>query len=590
MGSYRKIEVFEKDMGETIKELIKKQEELKRSEERYRIVAEATKDIIWEGDLINKKRFFSGKLYEVLGYNEKELENLDEWFNIVHPEDRAFVIEGIRAQIGEKAEFKTFEYRVKCKNGSYKWLSSNTKCEFNHKGEPISTFGAFTDITELKEHEKKIHDLAYYDSVTGLPNRAMLTEVIPEKIEDAHENNRKFSMIFMDLDNFKFVNDSYGHVVGDKLLVEVGKRLREMNSDKITSFRLGGDEFIVLIENIEDKDEVEQLSKYLHRVLASPFVVNAHMFRVTHSSGIVLYPENGDNFQELLKNADTAMYKSKELGKGTNSFYHVKMGEATKEKFEIEADLYKAIENSEFELYYQPIVDTAVGKIKGCEALIRWRHPKKGMVPPEKFISIAEENGTIVEIGKWVFESACEYAKRMHDSGHTDFYVSVNISPLQLLQNEFTDFVLNTIKKIGITPELLIIEITESVLIESMDSVTNKLKELKDNNIKIALDDFGCGYSSLTYLKTLPINIVKIDSSFIMDIQCEEDTKNMTNIIILMARQLGLNVIAEGVELKHHLNYLKKHGCDMFQGYLISKPVPEEEFDRLIKLQNACNL
>lgn len=587
MSSYRKIDVLEKDMWETIKELIKKQEELKRSEERYRMVIEATKDIIWEGDLINKKRFFSGKLFEILGYDANELEDLDRWFDIVHPDDFALVKEGIRQQIGETIEVKTFEYRVKSKDGCYKWLSSTTKCEFNENGEAVATFGAFTDITETKKNQRKIHDLAYYDSVTGLPNRVMLSQIVTERIQNGDDNKSKFSMVFIDLDNFKFVNDSYGHPVGDELLVEVGNRLREINNDKIMSFRLGGDEFIILLEDIDNKEKVEPHLKYLHKVLSRPFFINGHMFHVSHSSGVVFYPENGNSFEELLKNADTAMYKSKELGKGTNSFYHAKMGEATIAKAQIEADLYRAIENNEFELYYQPIVNIAGGKIKGCEALIRWIHPQKGMVLPVEFISIAEENGTIIEIGKWVFESACKYAKKMYCSGYTDFYVSINISPRQLLQDEFTNFVFNTIKRVGVAPELLVIEITESVLIESMDSAINKLKELKDNNIKIALDDFGCGYSSLTYLKMLPINIVKIDRSFIMDIQSEDDTKNMTNIIILMARQLGLNVIAEGVEFKYQLNYLKKHGCDMFQGYLISKPVPAEEVINLIKLQET---
>jgi diguanylate cyclase (GGDEF)-like protein/PAS domain S-box-containing protein len=586
MENHREIDVLEKDIGETIKELIKKQEELKRSEERYRIFAEATKDIIWEGDLINKKRYFSGKLNEILGYKASELEDFEKWFNIVHPDDLGLVKEGIREQIEEKIQVKAFEYRVKSKGGSYKWLSSNTKCEFNEDGKAIATFGAFTDITELKEHEKRIHDLAYYDSITGLPNRVMLGELITEKIERVDKNSSKFAMIFMDLDNFKFVNDSYGHVVGDELLVEVGKRLKELSNDKITSFRLGGDEFITLIENIENKDEIEQQVKQLNQLIASPFFINGHMFHITHSSGIVICPEDGDSFQELLKNADTAMYKSKELGKDTYCFYRAKMGQDAIEKAEIQGDLHRAIEKKEFELYYQPIIDVNHGKIRGCEALIRWTHPEKGMVPPGKFISIAEENGTIIEIGKWVFESACKYAKSMLQSGYTGLYVSVNISPHQLLQEGFTDFIINTLRKVGVNPEMLVIEITESVLIESLDLAINKLKELKDYNIKIALDDFGCGYSSLTYLKMLPINIVKIDRSFIVDIQDEGDTKNMTNIIILLAKQLGLKVIAEGVEEKYQLGYLKNHHCDMFQGYLVSKPVPGEEFMKLLNTQN----
>lgn len=583
MESYSGSVMFGQDMPKTIKELIKKQEELKRSEERYRIVAEATKDIIWEGDLVNKKRYFSGNLFGILGYSSDELEDLDEWFNIVHPEDLDLVKKGIRQQISEKIEVKTFEYRVKGKDGKYKWLVSNTKCEFDDQGKAVSTFGSFTDITELKEKQEKIHNLAYYDSITGLPNRAMLSEIIDEKIRKASRNNSKFSMIFMDLDNFKFVNDSYGHLVGDKLLVEVGKRLSEVQNNEIMCFRLGGDEFIILIEYMDNKEDVEKFSKYLRKALTSPILIEGDLFHVAYSSGIVFYPEDGSSFHELLKNADTAMYRSKELGKGTSSFYHAKMGEAAVEKVKIEADLHRAIDNKEFILFYQPIVDIGNGKIKGCEALIRWIHPQSGIVPPGKFINIAEENGTILEIGKWVFENACAFAKRINDRGLKNFYVSINISPHQLLQKEFTDSILSTIKEAGIAPELIVIEITESLLMESLDLAVRKLKKLKDNKIKIALDDFGCGYSSLTYLKMLPINILKIDRSFISDIQSEDDTKNMTNIIILLARQLGLKVIAEGVEVNHQLEYLKKHGCDLFQGYLVSKPVPEEEIIKLIK-------
>ncbi len=573
----------DKNLEETIKELIKKQEELKRSEERYKILAESTKDIIWEGDLVNKKRHFSGKLYEILGYTAEELEDFQRWFDIVHPEDLARVKEEIRQQVEGKVQVKVFEYRVKSKNGIYKWICSNTKCEFNEKGEAIATFGSFTDITRLKEQQKKIHDLAYYDSVTNLPNRVMFTRVITERIQRAKENKSNFAMVFMDLDNFKFVNDSYGHPVGDGLLVEVGKRLEEMNNDKIMSFRLGGDEFIILIEDIESREQVKQYSDQLNKVLGIPYLVSGHMFHVTHSGGIVIYPEDGDTFDELLKNADTAMYKSKESGKGVSSFYHVKMGEAATEKAEIQRDLHRAIEEKEFELYYQPIVNVKNQEVKGCEALIRWNHPEKGVVSPGKFIPIAEENGTIIEIGKWVLKSACKYARKIQCRGNTNFYVSVNISPYQLLQKDFTDYVMDTIKTLEVRPENLVLEITESVLIESLDSAIYKLKELRDNNIRIALDDFGCGYSSLTYLKMLPINIVKVDRSFIKDIESEEDTKNMTNVIILMAKQLGLEVIAEGVEEKYQVDYLKKHGCHMFQGYLISKPLPEKEFNNILE-------
>ena len=252
------------------------------------------------------------------------------------------------------------------------------------------------------------------------------------------------------------------------------------------------------------------------------------------------------------------------------------------EKVIMQDNLYRALDNNEFILYYQPIIDVKQGKIDGFEALIQWIHPENGFVFPDKFISAAEEDGSIIQIGKWVIINACKYAKSIYDSGFTNFYISVNVSTLQLFQKDFTDFVLSTLKNTGLSPELLLIEITETVLMESMDIVIEKLKILKSNNIKIALDDFGCGYSSLTYLKMLPINTVKIDKSFINDIKSEDDVKSMTGTIILLAKQLGLSVIDEGVETKEQLNYLKKHGCDMFQGYLVSKPVPEVEITKLL--------
>lgn len=581
---YEEIAASDEELKANMQLLMEKQEELLRSEQRYRIVMESTMDIIWEGDLVNNKRLFSGKLFDILGYRAYEMEALDAWFNIVHPEDIVRVKMGIKRQVEGKIEVEAFEYRVKCKDGTYKWVLSNTKCEFDENGTAIAAFGAFTDISELKEQQQRIKKLAYYDSVTGLPNRVMLSEMVAEEISKFNNSGNKFALFFIDLDDFKFVNDTYGHMVGDKLLLEVAKRLIEIQAENMVAFRLGGDEFNILLKNIENKEEVEMYSSAVLKALAEPIFIDGNMFRVTHSGGIVLYPENGFDFDELLKKADTAMYKSKESGKSTYTFYHNSMGNNALEKFKMQADLHRAIENNEFMLYYQPIIDVVQGGIKGFEALIRWNHPEKGIVFPDKFISVAEENGTIIEIGKWVIINACKYAKSICDIGFTNFYVSVNVSTLQLLQRDFTDFIFSTLENIGLSPELLLLEITESVLMESMDLVIEKLKKLKDNNIKIALDDFGCGYSSLKYLKMLPINTVKIDKSFIDDIKAEDDVKGMARSIILLAKQLGLNVIGEGVETKEQLSYLKKHGCDRFQGYLISKPVPEIEASNLLML------
>ncbi|MBU3143625.1 diguanylate cyclase domain-containing protein [Clostridium sp. CF012] len=403
---YEEMASSDEELKGKLYELIEKQDQLKRSEQRYRIVAESTMDIIWEGDLISKRRYFSEKLYDILGYKTWEMEPFNAWFDIVHPEDIVRVKKSIKKQIKEKISVESFEYRVKSKDGSYKWLRSNTKCEFDENGAATAVFGAFTNITKLKEQQEKINNLAYYDSVTGLPNRVKLSEVVTEEIKKCDSINNKFTLFFMDLDNFKFVNDSYGHIAGDKLLLYVGKRLSEIQNDNMMAFRLGGDEFIILIKDTLDKEEVESYSKTLHETLANPIFINGNIFRITYSSGIVFYPDNGSCYEELLKNADIAMYKSKESGKNTHTFYNKTMGDNAMEKVKMQENIHKALENNEFVLYYQPIIGVKQGEIQGFEALIRWIHPENGFIFPDKFISMAEENGSIVQIGKWVIINA----------------------------------------------------------------------------------------------------------------------------------------------------------------------------------------
>ncbi len=337
---YEEVAASEEELRENMLMLMEKQEELQRSEERYRIVMESTTDIIWEGDLINNRRMFSDKLQHILGYETRELAALDAWFNIVHPEDVDMVRKGIRQQINEKINVKAFEYRVRAKDGSYKWILSNTRCEFDKNGTAVAAFGAFTDITELKEQQEKIQKLAYYDSVTDLPNRVMLREIVTEEIAKCNKNGNKFALIFIDLDNFKLVNDSYGHMVGDKLLLKVANRLKKIQGDNMVAFRLGGDEFDILIKDIAGKEQVEAYCKAILKAIAEPICIDENTFCVTHSGGVALYPDNGYNFDELLKNADTAMYKAKEAGKCTYTFYQSSMGNAVIEKVKMQAGLH----------------------------------------------------------------------------------------------------------------------------------------------------------------------------------------------------------------------------------------------------------
>ena len=321
ISSYEKIIASDEKLKENIYELTKKQKELERSKERYRIVAESTMDIIWEADLINNKRFFTGKLYDILGYKSCELEDINAWFNIIHPNDIEWVKKDIKDQIDERIDIKAFEYRVKCKDGNYKWILSNTKCEFDESGNATTVFGAFTDITKLKDQQQEINRLAYYDSLTGLPNRSMLIKMVLEEINQYDKTSSIFALIFMDLNNFKSVNDSYGHMTGDKLLICIANQLKGTPAENMIAFRLGGDEFIMLIKDLHNKSEVEIYLQYILESLSSPILIGTNMIYATHSCGIVFYPENGLSFDELIKNADTAMYKSKGSIKSTFTFY-----------------------------------------------------------------------------------------------------------------------------------------------------------------------------------------------------------------------------------------------------------------------------
>lgn len=572
---------------ETLQDNIK---ELRISEERYRMVAESTQDIIWELDVETKKIKFSNKIEEILGYNNEEISTFDKWSNLVDEEDYKIVEESINNAKDMHGDIKNCEYRIVTKSGEIKWIHLNAKCIYDQEGAIIKLVGAFSDITETKKQQEKINNLAYYDIVTGLPNRVLLNEIANIKIEEYEISKDKFALFFIDLDNFKLVNDSFGHDSGDKLLYEVGIRLKELEYKNSRVFRLGGDEFIFLLDSPEGYDFIEKHSNKILNKISKPYFINNKMYHISASIGIAVFPEDGLTYKELLKNVDTAMYKSKDIGKGTFTFFNRTMGSAAVDKINIQSGLHRALQQKEFVLYYQPIIDVESMKIKGLEALIRWKHPKKGIICPDKFINVAEDTGMIVPIGKWVMKNACQYAKTMYDLGYRNFYISINVSTIQLIQKDFIEFVELTLEEVGIPSKYIIIEITESVLMNSFEIVINKLKKLKNMGVEIALDDFGSGYSSLTYLKELPISIVKIDKSFMEDIKFAEDEHSLTGSIISLAKQIGLRVIVEGVEQVGQLEYLQKHNCQMFQGYYSSKPVPERLAQELMNKFNADNV
>lgn len=409
-------------------------------------------------------------------------------------------------------------------------------------------------------------------------NRAAFQERVNELIKD----NQDTALFFIDLDNFKIVNDSFGHSIGDMLLLAVGERLSEIVRNDALAYRIGGDEFIILCPYHKSLEKAEKYAQDIIAVLSKPYHVESNYFYISVSIGIV-FSEGQRNCDDLLKNADMALYHSKAAGKGTYTFYSQAMGEAVLKRIGIQNDLHKAIENNEFVLHFQPIIDAQSECAAGIEALIRWQHPVKGMIPPDRFIGIAEESGKMIEIGTWVLKTACQFLKELYETGYRNFYISVNVSAVQLLQKNFAELVFDALAEANIHPSYLMLEITESVLIQSFDQIIPTLREIREKGVKFALDDFGCGYSSLTYLRQLPIDVLKIDKTFIADILQANGKECITGSIIVLAKQMGLSVIAEGVEVPEQLAYLKLYNCDKIQGYLISKPVSQENIISFLK-------
>ncbi|OOM75556.1 phytochrome-like protein cph2 [Clostridium puniceum] len=574
---YEELIASEESLQMNYIELNDKQNELLLSEEKYRLIAESSLDIIWEEDMKTNIRKYSDKLFEILGYTNDELPTFNDWYNIIHLMDRDIVIKTRSMHMQNGFIDNNVIYRVQCKTGQFKWILANVKLQYNEAGNLIRMYGAYKDITQLKENQLEINNLAFYDPITKLPNRISLHNAVRE----LSELKKDFTMFFLDLDNFKIINDSFGHPVGDKLLILVAERINSMNKDEYTAFRLSGDEFIIIYKGSKDRLVIENIASTILSKISESCNIDGRYFHISSSIGIALYPENGADVNELLKNADTAMYYSKESGKNKYTFFNTFMGENTIKKINLHNDLHNAIENNEFVLYYQPIADVVSGQIVGMEALIRWISPKEGFIAPDKFIQAAEESGHIIEIGTWVIRSACNFAKELLNLGHENFYISINVSAAQLMQKNFKDILFNIINETSIPTKYLLLEITESVFMESFEDISKLFSEIRKRGIKIALDDFGCGYSSLTYLKNLPMDVLKIDKSFIDDILSADEKNCIVGLIITLMKQLEFKVIAEGIETKEQLDYINEYKCDLFQGYLVSKPIPKEQILKL---------
>lgn len=448
---------------------------------------------------------------------------------------------------------------------------------------------------ERRRAEEQILHAAFYDHLTQLPNRLLFHDRLKNTIEMAARSRRTAALLFLDLDNFKRINDTLGHRMGDLLLQSAADRLSAClrKTDTISRYktdlvnpsvsRLGGDEFIILLPEIRQCEDTILVAKRIMTAMSRPFSLEGHELFISASLGIAIYPIDGTDVDTLLKNADTAMYHAKSLGKNNFQFYEQRMNSAALEKLTLENHLHRGIERSEFLLYYQPQMEVHSGQIIGFEALIRWNHSERGMIQPNVFIPLAEETGLIVPIGDWVLEEACRQNKAWQDAGIPPFAMAVNISTHQLRHPAFVESVARALHISGLDPMYLTLEITESIMMENIDTNMNTVAELKKMGLQFAIDDFGVGYSSFSYLRQLPIDTIKIDRSFLKEITSNPDDAAIVSAIIAMSHGLNLQVIAEGVETEEHRQFLREQGCDMFQGFLLSQPMPAEEVERFLE-------
>ena len=470
------------------------------------------------------------------------------------------------------------EYRAYRKDGSSFWMLQIIS-ELGVDSDGLRKFSCSgRDISNIKAQQSEMEQLAYYDVLTGIANRGLFKEQIGMALRRGERETNQSALLYLDLDHFKRINDTLGHEAGDLLLVEVASRLTGCLRDEDIVGRLGGDEFGVLLSKVGSPQYVSIVANKLLSVLARPISLLGTEVIVSCSIGITLAPHDGNQIDLLMKNADMAMYQAKDKGRNNFRFYTSDMNRIVESRMEMENDLREAIKHQQFSLHYQPQVDLISGVIVGAEALIRWQHPTKGNIPPIEFISIAEETGLIVPIGKWVLRTAAQQIKCVQKALKMNVKISVNLSARQLSQGDFVQSLTAVLEECRLDPELLELEVTESLLMDNIDNVISQLTEIRNLGVSLAIDDFGTGYSSLSYLKHLPVDILKIDRSFVKDLPHNSDDREITSLIITLAKKLNRKVIAEGVETLGQIEFLRENGCDYGQGYYYARPLPADEF------------
>jgi len=563
------------------------------SEKRHRFIVENSPDIIYMLDEDGNFSFVNERTSSLLGYSPDEM--VGRYFaDFIHPEDLERVKYAVRERRSEKRASRNVEFRFARKtldehphedNDSYLPVELNAMGVYLDTRDDdgpdfLGTYGVARDISERKRAEELLNYQLYHDVLTGLPNRALFQDRLEQAASWAQRNNTRFALIFMDMDRFKAINDSYGHVVGDVLLRKVAQMMKRYIRKTDTLARIGGDEFNLLLPEINQVDDAALIAdKIVSHFNSEPLMVEGHEVLIGFSAGIAVYPDHGTDLKQLVHNADTAMYHVKKRGRRGYALFEPSMSTPKQTAHSMERELRLALLDDQFELMLQPQTDTLTGRILGAEALIRWNHPEKGLIMPASFIPCAEETGLITEVGEWVLREACCILRdKLKDSRFQDLRIGVNVSAHQLAQPDFAGGVIKVLKDYAIQGQRIELEITENILMQDIEHAIEQLQSLSDYGVQVAVDDFGVGYSSLSYLQNLPLKTMKVDRSFIAEIRSLEEKHSIVTGLIAMAQELGLEVVAEGVETPVQLEFLKRANCPRSQGFLIGRPARVGDF------------
>jgi diguanylate cyclase (GGDEF)-like protein/PAS domain S-box-containing protein len=562
-----------------VTEARKTEESLRISEERFRTIARATTDVVWDWNLEDDSLWASDSVEPVFGYAMTEFSgSIHAWSDHIHPDERERVVAHVRSAIeGTEAQWID-EYHFLRKDGSLAFVLDRGYIIRDAAGRATRMIGAMVDLTERRQAERRIEYLAYYDVLTQLPNRQMLMDRLQQALERCAQRPCTNALLFIDLDNFKSLNDTLGHAVGDQMLQQVAQRLGGCVSQHDTVSRFGGDEYVVLLEGMSaDREEAfaraASLGERMLAALRQPYRLGKYCHHSTASIGMVLFSDASDDIGELLKRADLAMYEAKAAGRNALRLFNPGMQAALSARMALENDLRQALHSceSKFSLHYQPQIDRH-GQVTGVEALVRWRHPVRGVVSPVEFIPLAEETGMVLALGRWVLKRACDQLLAWAAIPATArIEVAVNVSARQFHHPQFVAEVLELVAAAGIDPRLLRLELTETSVLQNVDETIERMNVLKTHGVSFALDDFGTGYSSLAYLKQLPLDMLKIDRSFVLDLLTNQNDAVIARTIIALGRSLGLRVLAEGVETVPQRDFLFEHGCDAYQGFLYAR-------------------